>query len=71
MMFSPVFCFSVVDGFEQGSVLNQSLQVSPALRELLPGLLHRDMEMAMDKLGLLYDRTYAWDVFSDMMVTGV
>ncbi|KAL7870683.1 hypothetical protein SRHO_G00081800 [Serrasalmus rhombeus] len=60
---------SPVDSFEQEAVLNHlhSLQVAPSLRELLPGLLHREMEVAMDNLGLLYDRTYAWDVFSDMM----
>ncbi|KAI4879049.1 hypothetical protein NFI96_031280, partial [Prochilodus magdalenae] len=58
-----------VDSSEQEAMLNHlhSLQVAPSLRELLPGLLHREMEVAMDKLGLLYDRTYAWDVFSDMM----
>ncbi|XP_072551785.1 cyclin-P [Salminus brasiliensis] len=60
---------SPVDCFEQEAVLSHlhSLQVPPSLRELLPGLLRKEMEVAMDKLGLLYDRSYAWDVFSDMM----
>ncbi|KAL7878239.1 hypothetical protein AOLI_G00092130 [Acnodon oligacanthus] len=60
---------SPVDSFEQEAVLKHlhSLHMAPSLGELLPGLLHREMEVAMDNLGLLYDRTYAWDVFSDMM----
>uniref|UniRef100_A0AAY4EC12 Cyclin N-terminal domain-containing protein 2 n=1 Tax=Denticeps clupeoides TaxID=299321 RepID=A0AAY4EC12_9TELE len=37
------------------------------LRILVPSLLRHEMELAMDKLGLIYDRTYAWDIFSDMM----
>uniref|UniRef100_A0A671LZG3 Cyclin N-terminal domain containing 2 n=1 Tax=Sinocyclocheilus anshuiensis TaxID=1608454 RepID=A0A671LZG3_9TELE len=33
----------------------------PSLRELVPGLLRREVEVAISKLGLLYDKTYAWD----------
>ncbi|KAG1930631.1 cyclin N-terminal domain-containing protein 2 [Pimephales promelas] len=39
----------------------------PSLRELMPGLLRRQVEVAISKLGLLYDQTYAWDIFLDMM----
>uniref|UniRef100_A0A8B9L4S4 Cyclin N-terminal domain containing 2 n=1 Tax=Astyanax mexicanus TaxID=7994 RepID=A0A8B9L4S4_ASTMX len=57
------------DCFEQEAVLShlQILQMAPSLRDMLPGLLRKEMEVAMDKLGLLYDQSYAWDVFSDMM----
>ncbi|XP_076844886.1 cyclin-P isoform X3 [Brachyhypopomus gauderio] len=58
-----------VDGYKEEAVLNHlhRVQVLPTLRQLVPGLLQREIEVAMDKLGLLFDRTYAWDVFSDMM----
>ncbi|XP_035381601.1 cyclin N-terminal domain-containing protein 2 [Electrophorus electricus] len=58
-----------VDGYEEEALLNHlhRVQALPTLRQLVPGLLQREIEVAMDKLGLLYDRTYAWDVFSDMM----
>ncbi|XP_043120495.1 cyclin N-terminal domain-containing protein 2 [Puntigrus tetrazona] len=39
----------------------------PSLRELMPELLRREVGVAISKLGLLYDKTYAWDIFSDMM----
>ncbi|KAK1785237.1 hypothetical protein P4O66_018632, partial [Electrophorus voltai] len=57
------------DGYEEEALLNHlhRVQALPTLRQLVPGLLQREIEVAMDKLGLLYDRTYAWDVFSDMM----
>ncbi|KAL4647370.1 cyclin N-terminal domain-containing protein 2-like [Arapaima gigas] len=38
-----------------------------SLQVLVPSLLHHEMEVAMEKLGLIYDKTYAWDIFSDMM----
>ncbi|XP_016096871.1 cyclin N-terminal domain-containing protein 2-like [Sinocyclocheilus grahami] len=42
------------------------LPAPPSLQELMPGLLRREVEVAISKLGLLY-KTYAWDIFSDMM----
>ncbi|XP_036392435.1 cyclin N-terminal domain-containing protein 2 [Megalops cyprinoides] len=33
----------------------------------VPGLLMRELEAAMCTLGLIYDKTYAWDIFSGMM----
>ncbi|XP_061074202.1 cyclin N-terminal domain-containing protein 2 [Conger conger] len=54
------------DGREEEALL-QCLHSLPGLRILVPGLLHREMELAMEKLGLIHDRTYAWDMFSDMM----
>uniref|UniRef100_A0A8C9RWS2 Cyclin P n=1 Tax=Scleropages formosus TaxID=113540 RepID=A0A8C9RWS2_SCLFO len=38
-----------------------------SLQVLVPSLLHHEMEVTMEKLGLIYDKTYAWDIFSDMM----
>ncbi|XP_056333788.1 cyclin N-terminal domain-containing protein 2 [Danio aesculapii] len=38
-----------------------------SFQELMPGLLRREVEVAISKLGLLFDKTYAWDIFSDMM----
>ncbi|CAB1349211.1 unnamed protein product, partial [Coregonus sp. 'balchen'] len=45
------------------------LQGLYSLQALVPGLLRLEMELAMETLGLIYDRSYAWDIFSDMMVT--
>lgn len=39
-----------------------------SLQALVPSLLRREVEMALEKLGLIWDRTYAWDMFLDMMV---
>ncbi|KAM9853486.1 cyclin-P [Aulostomus maculatus] len=36
---------------------------------LVPGLLRREVEMALEKLDFIWDRTYAWDIFLDMMRT--
>lgn len=45
------------------------LQLAPTLKDMLPELVCREITVAMGKLGLLFDHTYTWDVFSDMMVT--
>ncbi|GAA6080325.1 cyclin N-terminal domain-containing protein 2 isoform X2 [Tachysurus ichikawai] len=58
-----------VECYEEEAVLNHlhGLQLAPTLRDLVPELVHREIEGAMSKLGLLYDCTYTWDIFSDMM----
>lgn len=60
-----------VKHYEEEAVLNHlhGLQLAPTLRDLVPELVRREIEVAMSKLGMLYDRTYTWDIFSDMMVT--
>lgn len=60
-----------VEHYEEAAVLNHlhGLQIAPTLRDPVPGLIFREIEVAMSKLGLLYDHTYTWDIFSDMMVT--
>ncbi|XP_052007999.1 cyclin N-terminal domain-containing protein 2 [Xyrauchen texanus] len=57
------------DVYEEEALLKylHRLPGPPSLRELMPGLLRREVEVAISKLGLLYDKTYAWDIFSDMM----
>ncbi|KAJ8280747.1 hypothetical protein GJAV_G00058520 [Gymnothorax javanicus] len=50
---------SATDGREEGVLL----------RLLVPGLLRREMELAMTTLGLVHDCSYAWDIFSHMMRT--
>lgn len=59
-----------VEHYEEEAVLNHlhGLQLAPTLRDLVPELMRREIEVAMSKLGLLYDCTYTWDIFSDMMV---
>ncbi|XP_031429404.1 cyclin N-terminal domain-containing protein 2 isoform X2 [Clupea harengus] len=42
-------------------------RISGLQHMLVPGLLRHEMELAMSKLGLIYDRTYAWDIFTTMM----
>ncbi|XP_048837406.1 cyclin N-terminal domain-containing protein 2 [Brienomyrus brachyistius] len=54
------------DGREEAALLLR-LHGLHRLQVLVPSLLHREVELAMENLGLIYDRTYAWDVFSDMM----
>lgn len=46
------------------------LQPLPTLQAWLPNLLRREVELSLEKLGLLWDHTYAWDMFLDMMVGG-
>ncbi|KAM6946103.1 cyclin-P [Aplochiton taeniatus] len=57
------------DGSGEEAVLLylHGLQGRHSLRALLPELLRHEMELAMEKLGLVYDRTYSRDVFTDMM----
>ncbi|XP_056622798.1 cyclin N-terminal domain-containing protein 2, partial [Triplophysa dalaica] len=57
------------DVYEEEALLKylHRLPGPPSLRELMPGLLRREVEVAISKLGLLYDKTYAWDIFVDMM----
>ncbi|XP_057204489.1 cyclin N-terminal domain-containing protein 2 isoform X2 [Triplophysa rosa] len=57
------------DVYEEEALLKylHRLPCPPSLRELMPGLLCREVEVAISKLGLLYDKTYAWDIFTDMM----
>lgn len=40
----------------------------PSLHSLVPSLLRHEVEKAMEKLDVIWDRTYAWDMFLDMMV---
>uniref|UniRef100_A0A8C4GKW8 Cyclin P n=1 Tax=Dicentrarchus labrax TaxID=13489 RepID=A0A8C4GKW8_DICLA len=40
-----------------------------SLQALVPSLLRHEVEMALEKLDLIWDRTYAWDMFLDMMRT--
>ncbi|XP_046891943.1 cyclin N-terminal domain-containing protein 2 [Hypomesus transpacificus] len=59
----------VSDGCAEEAVLVylHGLQGLHSLRALVPGLLRCEIEQAMVKLGLIYDKSYAWDIFSDMM----
>ncbi|KAL7399756.1 hypothetical protein ABVT39_001176 [Epinephelus coioides] len=43
------------------------LQGLHSLQALVPSLLRHEVETALEKLGLIWDRTYAWDMFLDMM----
>ncbi|XP_051255126.1 cyclin N-terminal domain-containing protein 2 isoform X3 [Dicentrarchus labrax] len=45
------------------------LQGLHSLQALVPSLLRHEVEMALEKLDLIWDRTYAWDMFLDMMRT--
>nr|XP_046246375.1 cyclin N-terminal domain-containing protein 2 isoform X3 [Scatophagus argus] len=45
------------------------LQGLHSLQALVPSLLRREVEIALEKLGLVGDRTYAWDMFLDMVRT--
>lgn len=37
------------------------------LHALVPSLLRREVEIALEKLNLIWDQTYAWEMFLDMM----
>uniref|UniRef100_A0A3P9I680 Cyclin N-terminal domain containing 2 n=1 Tax=Oryzias latipes TaxID=8090 RepID=A0A3P9I680_ORYLA len=43
------------------------LQGLHSLDALVPSLLRHEVEMALEKLDLICDRTFAWDLFLDMM----
>ncbi|XP_026232597.1 cyclin N-terminal domain-containing protein 2 isoform X1 [Anabas testudineus] len=59
------------DGCVEGPVLlyPHGLQGLHSLQALVPSLLRREVEIALEKLNLIWDRTYAWDMFLDMMRT--
>lgn len=44
------------------------LQDLHSIQALVPSLLRHEVEIALEKLGLIWDRTYAWDMFLNMMV---
>lgn len=60
------------DGCMEKTVLLHpvELQGLPSLQAWLPSLLRHEIETALEKLDLVWDRTYAWDMFLDMMVGG-
>ncbi|KAM4566647.1 cyclin-P [Odontesthes bonariensis] len=43
------------------------LQGLHSLQALVPSLLRHEVETALEKLDLIWDRAYAWDLFLDMM----
>ncbi|XP_059186497.1 cyclin N-terminal domain-containing protein 2 isoform X2 [Centropristis striata] len=45
------------------------LQGLHSLQALVPSLLRHEVETALEKLNLIRDRTYAWEMFLDMMRT--
>ncbi|KAM7413488.1 hypothetical protein PAMA_020736 [Pampus argenteus] len=57
------------DGCLEESVLlyPHGLQGLHSLQALVPSLLRHEVETALEKLDLIWDRTYAWDMFLDMM----
>ncbi|XP_051255125.1 cyclin N-terminal domain-containing protein 2 isoform X2 [Dicentrarchus labrax] len=62
---------SAADGHIEDPVLLHplGLQGLHSLQALVPSLLRHEVEMALEKLDLIWDRTYAWDMFLDMMRT--
>ncbi|XP_029028362.1 cyclin N-terminal domain-containing protein 2 [Betta splendens] len=62
---------SPADGCVEGPVLlyTRGLQGLHSLQALVPTLLRLEVENALEKLNLTWDRTYAWDMFLDMMRT--
>ncbi|XP_077396768.1 cyclin-P isoform X2 [Festucalex cinctus] len=57
------------DGFleEPLRLYPRSLQGFHGLQSLVPGLLRHEVELALEKLDLIWDRTFAWEMFLDMM----
>lgn len=51
-----------------GCMEKPGLQGLHSLQVLMPSLLRHEVEMALEKLDLIWDRAYAWDMFLDMMV---
>ncbi|XP_061639320.1 cyclin N-terminal domain-containing protein 2 isoform X4 [Phyllopteryx taeniolatus] len=45
----------------------RSLQGVHSLQALVPSLLRHEVEIALEKLDLIWDRTFAWEMFVDMM----
>ncbi|KAI3354465.1 hypothetical protein L3Q82_018985 [Scortum barcoo] len=62
---------SAADGCVEEPVLLHSLglQGLHSLQALMPSLLRHEVEVALEKLDLIWDQTFAWDVFLDMMRT--
>ncbi|XP_049928497.1 cyclin N-terminal domain-containing protein 2 isoform X1 [Epinephelus moara] len=62
---------SAADGCVEEPVLlyPPGLQGLHSLQALVPSLLRHEVETALEKLGLIWDRTYAWDMFLDMLRT--
>lgn len=66
----PPFPFCVADGCVEEHLLlyPHGLQGLHSLQSLVPSLLRHEVEVALEKLDVVWDRTYAWDMFLDMMV---
>lgn len=60
----------IADGCVEEPVLlyPHGLQGLHSLQALVPSLLRLEVEAALKKLDLIWDREYAWDMFLDMMV---
>ncbi|XP_063762471.1 cyclin N-terminal domain-containing protein 2 isoform X1 [Eleginops maclovinus] len=54
---------------EEAMLLYPPLQGLHSLQALVPSLLRHEVETALEKLDLIWDRTFAWDMFLDMMRT--
>ncbi|XP_010773821.1 cyclin-P isoform X2 [Notothenia coriiceps] len=54
---------------EESMFLYPQLQGFHSLQALVPSLLRHEVETALEKLDLIWDRTFAWDMFLDMMRT--
>ncbi|XP_034080677.1 cyclin N-terminal domain-containing protein 2 isoform X2 [Gymnodraco acuticeps] len=54
---------------EESMLLYPQLQGFHSLKALVPSLLRHEVETALEKLDLIWDRTFAWDMFMDMMRT--
>lgn len=67
---SSSFSACVADGCMEEPVLLHPLQGLHSLQALVPSLLRCEVEVALEKLDLIWDRTFAWDMFLDMMVRG-
>ncbi|KAM8903746.1 cyclin-P isoform 3-T3 [Spinachia spinachia] len=67
----PPFPSCVADGCvgERVLLLPHGLQGLHSLQALVPSLLRHEVEAALEKLDLTWDRAYAWDMFLDMMRT--
>lgn len=63
-------CVDVVDKCVEERVLlhPRGLQSLHSLQALVPSLLRREVELALETLGLVWDRAFAWDMFLVMMV---
>ncbi|KAI9537181.1 hypothetical protein NQZ68_027222 [Dissostichus eleginoides] len=54
---------------EESMLMYPQLQGFHSLQALVPSLLRHEVETALEKLDLIWDRTFAWDMFLDMMRT--